>query len=114
MPAAESRPLIGHGVEQLLALSEAFIYGYLSHLRQTRAVVFASGRANETLFPFGPVDLYWRQPPFPVRALLRAGRQFDPALEARLQGALLAARVWLRQPQLIHAHFGNIGIRALR
>jgi colanic acid/amylovoran biosynthesis glycosyltransferase len=75
--------------------------------------VFARARVQEKVFPFAPVDLYWRHPPLPARALLRLGRRADPRLDEHLQRAALAARIALRRPQVLHAHFGQMGMRAL-
>jgi colanic acid/amylovoran biosynthesis glycosyltransferase len=113
MNTRTQRPVVGHVVEQFLALSETFIFGYLSHMRATTAVVFASSRANDQLFPFSPVDLYWRRPPLAARMLLRAGRRLDPRLDEHLQRIVLTARIAARRPRLIHAHFGQMGMRAL-
>lgn len=114
MPSpAEARPLVGHVVDEFLHLSETFIYGYLSNLSATRAVVFARDRVQEQVFPFSAVDRYWTRPPLPVRGLLRAGRLLDPRLDEHLQRAALAARVALRRPRALHAHFGPMGMRAL-
>jgi colanic acid/amylovoran biosynthesis glycosyltransferase len=111
--AGNGRPLVGHVVDEFLHLSETFIYGYLSNLSATRAVVFARGRVQEQVFPFSPVDLYWTRPPLPARGLLRAGRWFDPRLDEHLQRLVLATRAALRRPQALHGHFGPMGMRAL-
>jgi colanic acid/amylovoran biosynthesis glycosyltransferase len=106
------RPLVGHVVDQFLASSETFIYGYLSSLRSTRAAVFASERLNEKQFPFADVSLYWGRPNLPVRAVLRAARVLDPQIDEKLRRAGLGIRLFGRRPALVHAHFGGMGMRA--
>lgn len=107
-------PVVGHVVDEFLALSETFIYGFLSHSTATTPAVFARARINASQFPFQDVTLYWQKPPTPVRALLRGARVIDPRIDERLMRAGLAMQIARRRPALVHAHFGGIGMRALR
>lgn len=110
---ASSRPVVGHVVNEFLALSETFIYGYLSHCTRTRPAVFATARINDSQFPFDDVTLYWRRQPLLARALFRAVRTFDSRIDERAVRAALTVQLARRRPALIHAHFGGTGMRSL-
>jgi len=110
---ASEAPLVAHVVDVFLPLSETFVYGYLRHCQTTKPIVFGTSRINEAHFPFSPVRLYWRRPPLPARAVLRGLRTLDPQVDERLCRAILTARLAWTRPRLIHAHFGQMGMRAI-
>ncbi|NUM44918.1 MAG: glycosyltransferase [Anaerolineales bacterium] len=103
---ADARPVVAHLHRAYLALSETFIYQYLTHLHRYRPIMLARRTENRANFPFEPV--------------------YAVADQARLvQGwNYLALKAWghqpyflkiLRQqkPALLHAHFGPEGVNAL-
>jgi colanic acid/amylovoran biosynthesis glycosyltransferase len=81
---------------QFLAYSQTFIYQELRHHSRYRAEVFCWRRVNETQFPYSPVHLGGR---------LYHYTRHSPRFDARFRSDRYA---------VVHAHFGTVGITAMR
>jgi len=81
---------------QFLAYSQTFIYQELRHHSRYQAEVFCWRRVNETQFPYAPVNLGGR---------LYHYTRYSPHFDARFESQHYA---------VVHAHFGTVGISALR
>lgn len=105
----DTKPIVAHLHRSYLALSETFIYQYLTHLRRYRPVMLARRTENLANFPFEPVYSVSQQTR-PVQAwnylVLKAFGQ-QPYFHHTLRQI---------KPALLHAHFGSEGVnaRALR
>lgn len=107
------KPVIAHVREQFLPLSETFIYGFITGARKTRPVAVYAERQNEAVFPWDDVYpiAYTSLPRRAAAALMRAAGLKPHA--SSMEGVYLQAFRELR-PDLVHAHFGSEGVKALR
>jgi colanic acid/amylovoran biosynthesis glycosyltransferase len=81
---------------QFLAYSQTFIYQELRHHSRYQAEVFCWRRVNEAQFPYSPVHLGGR---------LYHYTRYSPQFDARFRSQHYA---------VVHAHFGTVGISAMR
>jgi colanic acid/amylovoran biosynthesis glycosyltransferase len=81
---------------QFLAYSQTFIYQELRHHSRYQAEVFCWRRVNEIQFPYSPVHLGGR---------LYHYTRYSPQFDARFKSQHYA---------VVHAHFGTVGISAMR
>ncbi|MBN1614996.1 MAG: glycosyltransferase [Deltaproteobacteria bacterium] len=105
------KPVIAHINSQYFALSETFMYFYLSSFRRTHPICLSQlPFINRDLFPFPASDSY--ETAIPMRHLWR---WFEAGLLRRLAGRRILAERILRKRKalLIHAHYGPVGWWAL-
>lgn len=99
-------PLVAHLHRSYLALSETFIYQYLTHLRRYRPIMLARRTENRVNFPFEPIYAVSDQP------RLVQGWNYV-ALKGFGQQPYFLQVLRQLQPTLLHAHFGTEGVNAL-
>ena len=99
-----------HLVDEFLPLSQTFIYQYLTKMEQTRPIVLTHKRVNSDLFAFEDVinlntlpKLKW----FSERIFFRTG------VELFASSRRTISKLKQFDAQIIHAHFGHVGYRAL-
>lgn len=107
-----SKPTVAHFVRTWLALTETFIYQYVSHLRRLRPVVLCTETSNLAQFPVSPLVVCSR----PRRGTLLwaacglARRALGwPAADA-VVCARIAAAIRQYNPALMHAHFADVAV----
>ena len=105
-------------VDHYLPRTETFVYTALKSLRRTRPVVISYGEViNQDAFPVGEMPLHCvhqrlRRPRYlPIRAFSKLFRR-DWTAKAQDRECRAIARK--QAPNLIHAHFGPVGYRALK
>jgi colanic acid/amylovoran biosynthesis glycosyltransferase len=106
MKPTVAQPIVAHLHRCYLALSETFIYQYLTHLRRYRPLMLARRTENLANFPFEEVYAVSRQPR-PVQAWNYFALKWfgwQPYFQQVLHQ-------W--KPALLHAHFGPEGVNAL-
>lgn len=119
------KPLVLHSLYQYLPLTETWIYGQIQSVSRFRQAVLCVGRDHPERFPFAPLVAMSDHPlvaPVATAARwlgARRGRplkRFDRLLSPwyRFAWPILATtelQAWA--PRVIHAHFGDQGVRSL-
>jgi len=108
------KPIIAHLIDHFLGISETFIYEYLTHVTRFNQLILTNDIRNDALFPFCNIisnknvrrfSLWWFINGVDYRLHRRNGyfenrRYFSQQLKKR-------------RVQLLHAHFGPQGVKAL-
>lgn len=100
---------VGHFVYRYLPLTETFIYQYLSHHSQYDSFVCGTRSENLDLFEFTPREIFMDLPRWSPRFWIYG---ILAKFGIRDLGKTYYSRVIERRdPDILHAHFGPIGVR---
>ena len=105
-----SRYTVIHLVDDYLPRSQTFIYQYLSKMRAVRPVVITQNPSNQDLFPLDNIAAISQQGwmrKLRERLIMRLAADFLPLTN---QYAAICCQY---KGNILHAHFGHVGYRAL-